>query len=120
MENISSYTVVSYIMLYLIVGMCFISYIWMRESMERLSKGYIYNLFKYILWIVRWGFLCATLLFIIKLKIIKIDCSYLIESFAIFISFLFMIVSYISIKMREIGRVFGFKELKKDHSDHQQ
>jgi len=48
---------VEYIVLYIIAFMCFISYIWMKQSTNKLTEGHIKEFFKYIIWIVKWGFL---------------------------------------------------------------
>ncbi|OYT54855.1 MAG: hypothetical protein B6U72_01210 [Candidatus Altiarchaeales archaeon ex4484_2] len=54
MEVIGQYTAVEYIVLYIIASMCFISYLWMRQSIKKLTKGHVKKLFNYMLWIVKW------------------------------------------------------------------
>ncbi len=109
MGVVGDYTTVEYVVLYLIASMCFISYIWMKQSIKRLTKGHVKTLFKYMLWIVKWGFLCAIWLFILQVGFIELECSSIISSFAVFISMLFLVVSYISVKMKEVSEIFGFR-----------
>ncbi len=106
---VGQYMAVEYIVLYIIASMCFISYIWMKKSIDKLTKGHMKELFSYMLWIVKWGFLCAIWLFTLQVEFIELDRSSVISSIAVFISVLFLIISYISVKMKEVSEIFGFK-----------
>jgi len=55
------------------------------------------------------GFLCAIWLFILQVNFIELERSSIISSFAVFISMLFLIVSHISVKMKEVSEIFGFR-----------
>jgi len=100
---------VEYIALYIIASMCFISYIWMKQSIKKLTKRHMKELFDYMLWIVKWGFLCAIWLFILQVNFIELERSSIISSIAVFIPLLFLRISYISVKMKEVSEIFGFK-----------
>ncbi|RLI96001.1 MAG: hypothetical protein DRO92_00560 [Candidatus Altiarchaeales archaeon] len=110
-----SYLDITYLLLYLVVGMCFISYIWMRESIKRLSVGLIEDLFKTFLWIIRWSFLYAVWLFLsevsIKMDIIRIPLDESVKTLinSIFLAILLMIITYTTVKARSIGKIYGFK-----------
>ncbi len=107
-----SYLDITYLTLFLVAGMCFISYIWIREGIKRLSVGLIEDLFKTFLWIIRWSFLYAVWLFLLEVESVNIPLDDSVKPLinTIFLAILLMIVSYTAVKARHIGRIYGFKK----------
>ncbi len=106
-----SYLDLSYVMLFLIASLCFVSYIWIRESIKGLSVGLLEDLFKTFLWIIRWGFLYAVWLFVVGVKYFGISIEPSLKSLidSIFLAILFMIISYTATKLKMLGKIYGFK-----------
>ena len=89
-----------HLILYLTVAMCFISSVWIYQSSRKLTPGLIRDLFKYLLWIGIWGFLYTAWIFCLGTGLIHMaDPSLLIQSTAIAIAALFMIISRAAICM---------------------
>ncbi|OYT27388.1 MAG: hypothetical protein B6U97_01660 [Candidatus Altiarchaeales archaeon ex4484_96] len=109
-ENLS-YLDLNYLMLFIIAAFCFISYVWIREGIKRVSLGILEDLLKTFLWIIKWGFLFAVWLFIVEVDYFKISIEpaqkTLIDSF--FLAILFMIVTYTASKLKMLSEIYGFK-----------
>ncbi|GEM_PF-3197669 len=106
-----SYIDLNNLMLFLIASLCFVSYIWIREGIKRLSVGLLEDLFKTFLWIIRWGFLYAVWLFVVGVEYFGISIEPSLKSLldSIFLAILFMIISYTATKLQLLGKIYGFK-----------
>ncbi|MBN2014791.1 MAG: hypothetical protein JW778_06390 [Candidatus Altiarchaeota archaeon] len=100
-----------HILMYLTIGMCFISVVWIHQSMRKLTKGMLRELIKYLLGITLWGLLLSIWVFSIGVGWIKLpNESFTMMTIGSFIAGLFLIISGIAMYAKKMGEVYGFKD----------
>jgi len=100
-----------HILLYLTIGMCFLSTVWIYQSMRKLTKGMLRKLLRYLLVITLWGLLFSIWVFSIGVGWISLpNESFTMMTIGSFIAGLFLIVSGIAIYTKKLGEIYGFKE----------
>lgn len=100
-----------YILLYLTIGMCFISVVWIYQSMRKLTRSMLRELIRYLLGIALWGLLFSIWVFSIGVGWIELpNQSFTMMTIGSFIAGLFLILSGISMYAKKMGEVYGFRE----------
>jgi len=100
-----------HILLYITIGMCFLSTIWIYQSMKKMSKSMLRNLFRYLLIITLWGFLFSVWVFSIGTGWISLpNESFTMMTIGSFIAGLFLIISRIAMYTKKLGEIYGFNE----------
>lgn len=100
-----------YLLLYLTVGMCFLSSVWVYQSIKKLTKGLLRNFLRYILLITIWGLIFSTWIFCLSVDLITVpDESFILLSVGVYVAILFLIVSRMAICAKKLGETYGFRE----------
>lgn len=91
--------------------MCFISAVWIYQSMKKLTKGMLWNLLKYLLAITLWGLIFSMWVFCVGVGwITPPNNSTTMMVVGSFIAVLFMIISRTAMYAKKMGEIYGFRE----------